>query len=325
MAVARSGAAQGHCSAVTIALWPAKLWLRSRQRQSGVSRSSRVLIDYSNTRPDDALLDQRFRALVAIIAPPRSGTTIVTAALSVHSDVLAIFEPWNANARRVDSAASMTFDEFVATFVPPRKPGSVLVVKETATYLHYVDRVDELLDTAPARLTRRLVMILRNPFHVFLSEVQARREWWGAEDLAIDAETFSRWAQRMLHSCRRLADLAVKHDGLLLSYDAFSRFPEGVNALTRMIGLEHEPAQDAFEQHLDRSAVRGDLRVSTAPQPISSRSIDHRDEELAGTIDLFAHADEYAAIERLAQAFASLPSLSRAREQRAVTQAMQPD
>lgn len=270
----------------------------------------------------DDINPARFRKVVAIIAPPRSGTTIVTAALSVHSDVQAVFEPWNANKGRIDSAESMTFDDFVRTFVPAEPGGSVLVIKETATHLRYIDRVRELIDSAPVTTSRHLVLILRNPFHAFLSEVQARREWWGAVDLEIDVATFSLWAKRMLPSCRRMADVAESHHGLILSYDSFSRDINGMQALTRMIGLEPERAQLEFEKHVDRQSVRGDLHVSNEPRPISPRSIDRREDELAVVVDRLARAPEYPAIERLAAAFAALPSLSFARQQPGLLAAM---
>jgi hypothetical protein len=152
--------------------------------------------------------------------------------------------------------------------------------------------------------------------------VQARREWWGAEDLQIDAETFSRWAQRMLESCHVIAAMAADHDSLLLSYDAFSRGANNVQVLTQAIGLEPEPAQAEFERHLDRSLVRGDIRVSNEPRAISPRSIEHREQELARVIDLFSGAPEFAAIERLAEAFAQLPSLSLACQRQDILTAM---
>lgn len=280
------------------------------------------MIDHNPESGLESAVAQRFSKLVAIVAPPRSGTTIVTAALSVHSDILAVYEPWNDNKRRVDSADSMHFSDFVDSFVPMGKSGSVLLVKETATHLHYVRRVAEILDTVPSGIDRHSIVILRNPFHVFLSEVQARREWWGAEDLEINADTFSRWAQRMLESCHVIAGLAADHDSLLLSYDAFSRDSDGVALLTRAIGLVPESVQGEFERHLDRSVVRGDIRVSSEPRPISPRSVDYRDRELANVVDLFANAPEFGAIEQLALAFSSLPSLSSAGQRLDIIAAM---
>jgi hypothetical protein len=280
-----------------------------------------LIEEIPNSSPESAIRE-RFTKLVTIIAPPRSGTTVVTAALSVHSDVLAIYEPWNDNKRRIDSANGMNFTDFVENFVPADKPGSVLLVKETATHLHYVRRVAELLDTAPPTVDRQSIVILRNPFHVFLSEVQARREWWGAEDLQIDADTFSRWAQRMLESCHVIAGMAADHDSFLLYYDAFSRGENAVQLLTQAIGLEPEAAQAEFERHLDRSVVRGDIRVSNEPRAISARSVEHREQELAGVIDRFSGTPEFGAIDRLARVFALLPSLSRAGERQDVIAAM---
>lgn len=252
----------------------------------------------------------RFSKVVAIVAPPRSGTTIVTAALSVHSRVLAIYEPWNDNKARVDIRQPMDYAGFVRNFVPAGKPGSVLLVKETATDLHYLSRVEELLDTAPPAVDPHLIVILRNPFHVFLSEVQARREWWGAGDLQLDGATFSRWASRTLKSFRVMARMALDRDALLVSYERFTRDPHAVASLTRALGLEPEPAQAEFEKHLDRAAVRGDNRVAREPNAISDRSVEHRAAEFARLAAELERSPDYLVMRGLQVEFERLATLS---------------
>ena len=275
------------------------------------------------TDQEEADIRPAIQKLIAIVAPPRSGSTVVTAALSVHSDVFAIYEPWNGNKNRLNDDEKMPFDDFMDHFYKPASPKSALLVKETATYINYIYRIADLLDTAPDTVDSRLIVIVRNPFHVFLSEVQARREWWGVEDLTVDKATFSLWAGRMLESCRVIARIAARRDSLLLSYDAFCREAGAVERLTRMLGIRPDEKQASFEKHLDRSLVRGDMRVSQDPRPISPRSIDYRDQELANVMQLFSDAPQFAAINRLAETFAALPSLCRLRLRPDIVTALQ--
>lgn len=253
--------------------------------------------------------------LVAIVGLPRSGTTVVTAILSVHSEVASLYEPWNANKATVKASDPMGFDAFVQTFVTRKMQAkSVLVVKETATDPDYITRVGELLETAPASMTRELIIPLRNPFHVFLSEVQARREWWGATDLRVGPETFDLWARRTLQGLRLLAKMARNHDALLLSYERFSADRAMVDELTRAIKLTPEPDQLEFERHLNQSAVRGDLNVAQSPRSLTASSVEHRAHEFETARSLVESSAEFAAISRVAELLEEFPALSRARE-----------
>ncbi|MEI9986927.1 MAG: hypothetical protein WDN69_29460 [Aliidongia sp.] len=54
-----------------------------------------------------------------------------------------------------------------------------MLLKETSTDLRYLDRVAELLRDAEAPAARDLIILMRDPVPIFLSEMQARQEWWG--------------------------------------------------------------------------------------------------------------------------------------------------
>ena len=265
--------------------------------------------------PESAGEAQKFDALVGVIALPRSGTTVVTAVLDVHSRVFGVYEPWNANKDSLDSEAMPSYREFLDRFATKAAPeADVLLVKETATSQRYIDRMGDLMRISDAS-RKQLVLILRNPLHVFLSEVQARQEWWGAPDLRINAETFSLWAQRTLDALRRLTKMAEEFDTLLLSYERFAGSLRGVNALTEALKLAPEPAQREFEKHLDRSRVRGDNNVGSAPRPVSSASVQQRASEFEMIRPQIEQAAEYPRIKAIAELFAKLPIISRAEDQ----------
>lgn len=238
----------------------------------------------------------------------------MTAVLDVHSRVFGVYEPWNANRETYDSLASPDYADFLRRFTKAADPeADTLLVKETATLSRYIDRMADLLRASDAS-RRSLVLILRNPLHVFLSEVQARQEWWGAPDLRINAKSFSDWASRTLDALRRLAALAMEFDALILSYERFAGSLRGINALTQAVGLVPEPAQRAFEKHLDRSKVRGDNNVGTSPKAVSSASVQQRAREFEAARPLVENTPEYLRVKGLGDLFATLPLLSRARQ-----------
>lgn len=255
-----------------------------------------------------------FDRLIGIIALPRSGTTVATAVLDVHSDVMGFYEPWNDARERVDAREPVTLGDFMARYVPGPHAERTLLVKETTTNPAYIDRVADLLRTAEG-VERRLVVILRNPLHVFLSEMQARQRWWGSPDLRIGADTFAAWAQRTIDGLRQLARTAREFDGLFLSYEKLTADPEmGVVALTRALGLRPQPAQLAFERHFDRSKVRGDNNVVHAPKPLSTDSVAQRGRELDEVLPLIRGAEGFERIRELGALFAGLPLLTSAAE-----------
>ena len=255
---------------------------------------------------------QGLKKFVGILGIPRSGTTLLTAVLSVHSDVVGVFEPWNANKNRVNVEHPLDLGEFLDTFSVEISNKSILVVKETATDYRYIMQMDHLLGSIPASIDRSLVIMLRNPFHVFLSEIQARREWWGAGDVQADVDNFERWASRTISSLGRLAGLAHKYDALLVSYEKLSGNLGGVDLITRALGIKPQASQLEFEKHLDLSKVRGDNRIASSPRQISSSSVDYRSAELLEVVAQLRTSPQFSAVERLQVAFDEMPLFSQA-------------
>ncbi len=236
--------------------------------------------------------------------------------LGAHSRVHALFEPWNSHRETIDAAAPMPWPAFTQAFVAEPPVGrDVLLVKETSTLDPFLDRLDELLRTAPPEVDRQLLVLVRNPFHIFLSLVQARRDWWGAPETQADAETFQRWARRSRRNLRRLGDLARAHDGLIVPYERFTTKPNAPRYLTRMLGLRFEEGQTSFDRTLDRKAVHGDVGLSEAPRPISDSSTERRQAEFETIRPAIEHLPEYRWAIRQRRAIRQFPGILRFSEQ----------
>jgi hypothetical protein len=211
---------------------------------------------------------------VALLALPRSGTTLLTAMFQVHSRVDAVFEPWNGKVLAGVEEATLPILLRRAGIAPD--PARCLFVKETAAHLQFLAAFRRMLDNSPLPLRRSVLMLLRRPAHVFLSEVERRGQWWG-DQVPLDARQFDLWCDKYRQAVARMLRALRDHDGTLLGYEPLAADPAALlPRIAALAGLEMEPAQLRYEAHLDLAQVRGDLNVGRAPAPISDESVRHR-------------------------------------------------
>jgi hypothetical protein len=262
---------------------------------------------------------QDIEQVIGLIGLPRSGTTLVTSFLAVHSKICAVYEPWNADfrSRMLSPAASRhykvsrgvrTIDGFMRHFAPALNGKTTLLIKETSARRGcYVRAMEDLLKSVRAPVQRQVIVPLRNPFHAFLSEFEARRKWWGDADLDLSAMLFDRWAKKTLNSVRLIARMVHRFGAVFVSYERFVKDPTVRRALMGELGLPYEPTQDVYEQHLRTKDVRGDQRVHEKPEPISGEPVERRTVELAQIQAIISSAKRYPEILHLAELTSARP------------------
>jgi hypothetical protein len=253
--------------------------------------------------PENRALDQ----VIGLIGLPRSGTTVITSFLAVHSEINAVYEPWNASKNDETSCRVRTIDGFVRHFAPEMEGKTTLLIKETSTRRDYPEALGDVLETVRPPLKRRLIVPLRNPFHVFLSEYEARRKWHGDADLALSAMVFDQWAEKTLRSMKLIAQMARRFGALFLSYECFVEKLPVRMALMAELGLTYEPAQHAYERHVRRGALRGDRSICKNPGPISVEPRERRTLEAAQVQPVISSANRYMEILRLAKLTSAWP------------------
>ena len=170
--------------------------------------------------------------LCALIALPRSGTTLITSIYSVHSTCEAVFEPWNATK---NSALAATIEAIAKQERLGNLSGKMLFVKETAAQQSYIVSLRTLLNSTPFPVEKYMLLALRKPDQTFISEIERRGEWWN-DDIAVNVASFEKWATR---SSRLSAD-----DDPLRSCQRRNRFGTGgirgpTSGNTRRSGLPH--------------------------------------------------------------------------------------
>ena len=202
-------------------------------------------------------------------ALPRSGTTLLTSMLSVHSKVSAIYEPWNA--KLMSDNDPVTLETLIQKSNSGDLFGRTLLVKETGKSDVFVQNLAELLDSAPFFTKKSSITMLRRPDQTFLSEVARRNEWWGGS-VELGLEAFDAWCQKSVLALRQIIELGMRSHGNVCSLEALSSQPKLVlTALMDGLDLPFEPQQLQYQDHLDRSKVRGDLNVSKNPAKIDPK------------------------------------------------------
>ena len=254
----------------------------------------------------------RLRRVLALAGLARSGTTLLCSVLGVHSGIEAIYEPFNASKDR-ELPPEFGIEGFFAEFPTAMHDKEILLIKETATQIAFLDRTASLLRSVAPPLRADLIVLMRNPLHVFLSMVEAQKKWWGGAH-EISAASFQAWAEHTLAALARLLRMGHEFNALVVSYESLvSRKEELVPSLMHQLGLEFEQRQLSFEQHVEKRRVRGDITIATEPFAISSERVAQRAAELAQVREQIKDAGHFPRVIEIAHCLERLDEVGIAR------------
>lgn len=266
------------------------------------------ILNATKKNDDNSYLSRRWhiqntsiRKLVCLIGLPRSGTTVLTASLAAHSKIHAVYEPWNVASKKNEAPITLDLQNFLSVFKINTKNKEVLLVKETATKLSFIKSIAHLLITLPRQFEKQFIWIIRNPFHVYLSEMEAREQWWGL-DGKINQHSFDKWSKKSLISTRKLFKQLIRQRGLVCCYESIAKHPStDLRILTEAIGLDFQDKQLNYHNSVKKGQVAGDTNVSVNPKPISQKSIDTRELKLCEIKATISNSEYYEQINELAQ------------------------
>jgi SAM-dependent methyltransferase len=237
--------------------------------------------------------------LVGVISLPRSGSTMLASIFSVHPKINTVYEPWNGHeAFLMDNMCLHSFYDVLPGAYEESK--SVLLVKETTTKPWYIQRMKRLLDSTDSVCSRKFIVLLRNPFHIYLSEIEARVKWWGNPEAAISTETFDLWAWRSIRSIFQMLELAERYNGLLVSYEYLMANPsDSIVQLMDYLEVSLDERQFNFQHHMDMSKVRGDPKMSDSSSGVDASRQVARDDQFEQIEPIISKSEYYSDICKL--------------------------
>ena len=253
----------------------------------------------------------RINRLVGVLGLPRSGTTMFAAVLDAHDDVTSIYEPWNAHKKELAAGTKqITVNSLIAEAETQSNVARTMVVKETTTQPSFVKGLSGILDQALTPISRHLLILLRNPLHSFLSQIDGRRKWWGEASLEITQEVFAAWASRTLDSYSELLQLADKYKGVFVFYEACVSNPaETFDKVMNEIGLEFKPSQLQITKNSDLSRIRGDQSLVEDARDVGDASVSKREAELEASRAVFSMTPLFGTINGVCELFREFTSM----------------
>lgn len=237
--------------------------------------------------------------LVGVISLPRSGSTLLAAIFSVHPKINTRYEPWHARkAFLIDNICLHSFYNVFPRAYEENK--SVLLVKETSTKPWNIERMRRLLDSTDSVCGRKFIVLLRNPFHIYISEIEARVKWRGDSEATISTESFDVWAWRSVRSIFRLLALAERYNGVLVSYERLLANPNGsIVQLMAYLEVPLDERQFNFQHHMDMAKVRGDRNMIDSPSGVDASRQVARDDQFEQIEPIISKSKYYSDICKL--------------------------
>jgi len=253
----------------------------------------------TNHRQEDGSAFPLPEKLVGLISLPRSGSTLLASIFSVHPKINSVYEPWNSQEHfLMDNVCLHSFYNVLSGTY--EKDKSVLLVKETSTKPWYVQRMKRLLDSADSLCSRKFILLLRNPFHIYMSEIEARVKWWGNPEAAISTKTFDAWALGSIRSIFRMLALAERYDGLLVSYECLIANPnDSIVQLMDYLEVPLDERQFNFQHHMDMSKVRGDPKMIDSSSGVDASRQIARDDQFEQIETIISKSKYYSDICKL--------------------------
>jgi SAM-dependent methyltransferase len=235
---------------------------------------------YSREADHISAQESQFSELIAIIGMPRSGTTLAASIFDAHPHTVTCYEPWNLNSG-AELSPEMTPEELITRFKLKRNPeANIFVLKETTIDLNGFQWLTRFLRYNAGQHRIRVVWSLRCYRHTYLSFVEGARRWWGHDDMEIGVDGYNRWVYRARMSTAALLRLYQEFPGVVYSYEAVTANPaEYLPSLMSGIGLEFSAQQLDYGRHISADQVMGDMDLKKSLRPISSSSVDKREQE----------------------------------------------
>lgn len=222
----------------------------------------------------------QFTDIVAIIGLPRSGTTLAASLFDAHPATVTCYEPWNRSEGK-GLQGGMSPQDLISRFKLERNSdASIFVLKETSVDFQGLQWLAGFLAHNAKTHKVRVVWSLRCYRHTYLSFVEGARKWWGHTDRQVGADDYNRWVRRAAKSTDALIELYQKFPGAVYAYEALTSDPDGgIPRLMSALELPFSERQLDYRQHIAKTQIRGDISMSKDLRPVSSQSVDKREQE----------------------------------------------
>jgi len=188
----------------------------------------------------------------------------------------------------------------------------VFAFKETANNIQAIQWVRNVLhNVSPANKIRVLWMV-RDVRHVYLSRVEGARKWWGNPGAKPNRSGYENWIRQAFLGVKEIITICSLYETYVLSYEKFAAHSrEIIPQLMDSLNLSDEKEQYDYHLHLKKHKPMGDPNVAKNPQRPTREFIDKRKDEweefslLLGSLPKKIQAKEQALLQLCTTVYAN--------------------
>ena len=227
----------------------------------------------------------KIQNFIALLGLPRSGTTLATALIDAHSSVEMFYEPWHS-AKNNPPPIYETPLQFKQKMrerlgIAPNPNARVVGFKETSDDREALEWSKLTLDSISGRCECKILWLVRDPMHAYLSKVDGAKKYWGNLDAKPTEEGYQTFIRNAIYAYKFIKTISSIYPTLAFNYDALVADPESIlKDLMSFLDLELEPHQLSYHEDLkNKNKIMGDPRVAAQPQKVSQEFQQRRQDE----------------------------------------------
>ncbi|MDD2781550.1 DUF1796 family putative cysteine peptidase [Sulfuricurvum sp.] len=214
------------------------------------------------------------KTIVCLLGLPRSGTTMTAAVLDVHPSCNVWFEPWNTRRETKPEplkSISEFVDQYYNIFGLDVRDLSHLVLKETTSDHYCIEWISKCVENMKQvdDVEVRIIWIVRELNHAYLSRIDGARKWWGHHDLKVGKESYQHYIDFAYTGIRQIEEFVSRYSDktLLLSYEAFlQNFERTLSEIMVFLDMQVDDRQKEYHKHFKKSKAAGDQGVVQNPE-----------------------------------------------------------
>lgn len=233
------------------------------------------------------------KKLIVLLGLPRSGTTLSTAMFDVNPNILAWFEPWNVRQKQLPEALQSVEDfkvQYKKIFNIDISDKQTLMFKETTSNLLAIEWTDQSIKNMIQSddVDVKVVWLVRDINHAYLSRIHTAREHWGHPNMKIDTGSFKEFVNFAYTGMKSIEDIINKYNSCVLSYERLVTDTEmTLSKVMDFLGIELHSNQLEYHKHFKNHKSAGDPEVTNSPKPINPEKIINKDSEWEEYKDVF--------------------------------------
>jgi len=181
--------------------------------------------------------------IIAILGIPRSGLTLTASLLGGNCNASTWFLPYGTRKELgIEPFTDFTSirKAYAETFPEEKILKNTLFISESTADEKNIDFiVESLKNLENSGVEVHILWLTRDIHHTYVSQMETAFQYWGAEELTYDKNTYKTYVDFAKHGYLKITDIASDFNTSLIAYEKLAEEPfETIQAIFRWLGID---------------------------------------------------------------------------------------